>query len=106
MKTACAGVYVNGVLAATLEEVEPRRRYRLAYVDGYAGPPISLTIPTVPAVHEFDRFPAFFEGLLPEGEMLEALIRQRKLDRHDLFGQLLVVGGDLVGAVAVKERAA
>jgi len=33
--------------------------------------------------------------------MLEGLLRQCKIDRTDLFGQLLAVGGDTVGAVTV-----
>ena len=41
----------------------------------------------------------FFDGLLPEGEMPEGLLRQHKIDAHDRLAQLLVVGGDLVGAV-------
>ena len=51
--------------------------------------------------YQFDGFPPFFDGLLPEGAQLEALLRQQKLDRDDGFGQLLTVGGDLVGAVTV-----
>lgn len=102
MTIRLASICVDGVLAATFEELEPQRRYRLTYQADYQGPPISLTIPRTQAVHEFDRFPSFFEGLLPEGEMMEALLKLRKLDRHDLYGQLLAVGEDLVGAVTVK----
>jgi serine/threonine-protein kinase HipA len=56
-------------------------------------------------VFTFAGFPPFFEGLLPEGEMLEGLLRQRKIDRSDLFSQLVAVGGDTVGAVTVIEDA-
>ena len=35
--------------------------------------------------------------------MLEGLLKQIKIDKNDYFGQLLAVGGDLVGAVTVKE---
>jgi serine/threonine-protein kinase HipA len=35
--------------------------------------------------------------------MLDALLRQQKIDRNDLFGQLVTVGRDLVGAVTVEE---
>jgi serine/threonine-protein kinase HipA len=35
--------------------------------------------------------------------MLEGLLRQKKIDRSDLFFQLVAVGGDLVGAVTVEE---
>jgi len=51
--------------------------------------------------YEFDRFPPFFDGLLPEGAQLEALLRTAKIDRDDPMRQLLTVGGDLVGSVTV-----
>jgi serine/threonine-protein kinase HipA len=54
------------------------------------------------AVWNFPDFPAPFEGLLPEGGQLEALLRIRKLDRQDLFGQLLAVGQDVVGSLRVE----
>ena len=47
--------------------------------------------------YDFAGFPPFFDGVLPEGPQLEALLRHGKLDRDDLLGQLLYVGGDLVG---------
>ena len=53
--------------------------------------------------YRFNEFPPFFDGLLPEGFQLEALLRQKKLDRDDKFGQLLIVGADTVGAVTIKE---
>jgi serine/threonine-protein kinase HipA len=51
---------------------------------------------------EFQSFPAPFEGLLPEGAQLDALLRIRKLDKHDLFGQLLAVGQDVVGSLRIE----
>jgi serine/threonine-protein kinase HipA len=50
----------------------------------------------------YTSFPPFFDGLLPEGFLLESLLRDRKLDRGDNFGQLLAVGADMVGAVTVE----
>ena len=38
--------------------------------------------------------------------MLEGLLRQRKLDRDDLFAQLMAVGEEVVGAVTVVEDTA
>ena len=73
------------------------------YSESYSGEPVSLTMPVAQTVHEFDRFPAAFEGLLPEGIQLEAMLRRYKLDRSDLFGQLIVAGQDLVGSLTVKE---
>ena len=103
MKTA--NVLVHGRLAGRLEELEPGRRYRFIYQSGYDGPPISLTMPTTSQEYAFDRFPPFFEGLLPEGIMLEGLLKQNKIDKLDYFSQLMAVGGDMVGSVTVKEVA-
>jgi serine/threonine-protein kinase HipA len=97
-------VSVHGVPAGVLQESPDRDGgWRFAYDEAYAGPPVSLTMPVRPEPYDFDRFPAVFEGWLPEGLQLEALLRMRKLDRDDLFGQLAVVGHDLVGAVTVRE---
>jgi serine/threonine-protein kinase HipA len=103
MKTA--SIFVHGRLAGRLEELEPGRRYRFVYQIDYKGPPVSLTMPTTLSEYTFDRFPPFFEGLLPEGVMLEGLLKQNKIDQLDYFSQLVAVGGDLVGAVTVKEVA-
>nr|MEE4267094.1 HipA N-terminal domain-containing protein [Candidatus Krumholzibacteria bacterium] len=96
-----ARILVHGKEAATLTESDDRRNYQLTYAEGYHGPPISLTLRPRTAPYTFDRFPSFFDGLLPEGSQLDALLRIAKLDRDDHLGQLLVVGGDLVGAVTV-----
>ena len=97
-----AKVYMQGVYAGMLTE-ETRDAYVFAYTPDYAGLPISLTMPVRPEPYRFDTFPSFFDGLLPEGVLLEGLLRQRKIDRHDYFSQLVSVGGDLIGAVTVEE---
>jgi serine/threonine-protein kinase HipA len=76
-----ANVFVNGLLAGQLQEIEPGKQYRFIYEEDYTGPHVSLTMPTIQSVYTFDRFPPFFEGLLPEGVMLEGLLRYAKLDR-------------------------
>ena len=95
-----AAVRVMGESAGSLEEREAGR-FVFRYLETYCGPPVSLSMPVSRREHAFDRFPPFFEGLLPEGEMLDGLLRRRKLDRDDLFAQLLAVGEDVVGAVTV-----
>ncbi len=96
-----AKVSVNGIEAGILEELD-NNGYRFTYNEDYNNAPISLTMPLMKRVYEFDRFPPFFEGLLPEGIMLDGLLRQCKLDKNDFFGQLMQVGHDLVGAVTVE----
>lgn len=98
-----ARVFMHGRFAGILEELVTDEKYRFVYCEGYDGNPISLTMPTEQQIYEFSGFPAFFDGLLPEGEMLEGLLRQRKIDRLDCFAQLMAVGGEMVGAVTVQE---
>jgi len=98
-----AKVYNFGIPVGELIEIEPGRKYNFAYYEDYRGKPISLTMPVKQKVYEFDEFPPFFDGLLPEGVQLEALIRQMKIDKNDLFSQLICVGKDLVGSVTVEE---
>lgn len=97
-----ARVLVNGILAGILEKIA-ENHYRYSYEENYRGAPISLTMPLKNKIYVYEKFPSFFEGLLPEGEMLEALLRKYKLDRKDYFGQLLKVGKDVVGAVSIEE---
>lgn len=96
-----ANVLVHGIHAGKLEELDDGF-YRFTYYETYTHAPVSLTMPVTKRVYEFERFPAFFEGLLPEGVMLDGLLRKYKLDKDDLFGQLIQVGHDLVGAVSVE----
>jgi serine/threonine-protein kinase HipA len=99
-----AEISMHGIPAGTLEEVEPGNKYRFTYFERYNGPSIALTMPVVGKKFDFDRFPPFFDGLLPEGLLLEGLLKQRKIDKFDYLSQLIAVGNDLVGAVTVLEK--
>lgn len=100
MKKAC--ILVNGVAAGILEQLDDGN-YAFNYYPEYRAAPVSLTMPVDKSNYLFTKFPPFFEGLLPEGIMLEALLRKYKLDKNDYFGQLLKVGHDVVGAVTIEE---
>lgn len=102
--TKCATIFVHEKSAGVLCETIYKKHFILTYNPDYEGPPISLTLPPTQKIYEFDGFPSFFDGLLPEGNQLEALLKTKKIDRDDFFSQLLAVGDDLVGAVTVKEK--
>jgi serine/threonine-protein kinase HipA len=93
----------NDESAGQLTEHQPNLRYEFQYYPEYHGPPISLALPVQQESYWFDEFPPFFDGLLPEGYQLEALLRRLKIDRNDPFSQLIATGGDLVGSVTVEE---
>jgi serine/threonine-protein kinase HipA len=99
-----AEVFMHGVQAGVLEELVPGKSYRFYYMEDYNGSPISLTMPVEGREFFFQNFPPFFDGLLPEGILLEGLLKQKKIDKYDYFSQLVAVGNDLVGAVTVQEK--
>lgn len=96
-----ARILVNNIEAGILEELKGNK-YTFTYHPDYQGAPISLTMPLTHPFYKFDGFPPFFEGLLPEGYMLEALLRKYKIDSNDYFQQLIKVGQDVVGAVTIE----
>jgi len=98
-----AKIFVRGAEAGILTEIKQGKEYVFEYLNEYDGPEISKTMPTVNMIYQFDRFPPFFDGLLPEGIQLEGLLKIRKIDKNDLLSQLIAVGEDLVGVVTVKE---
>jgi serine/threonine-protein kinase HipA len=95
-----AEVYQAGQMAGYLMEREGAWCFH--YLPAYSGKAVSLTMPVRREPYEFDGFPAVFDGLLPEGPQLEALLRKHKIDRHDGLRQLVTVGEDLVGSLTVK----
>lgn len=95
-------VYVHNVKAGELLE-EGNGSYVFEYDEDYSAEPVSLTMPIAHKKYSFLNFPPFFEGLLPEGIMLEGLLKINKIDTKDYFSQLIATGSDLVGAVTVKE---
>lgn len=97
-----ARVFVKEILAGELVEEGKRHSFVFIYLDDYDGPPISLTMPVRKEPYFFDAFPPFFEGLLPEGFELHALLKEKKINKNDYFRQLTTVGQDLVGYVTVE----
>lgn len=98
-----AKVYMHNKLAGYLTEIEKNKKYKFSYDDNYKGEPISLTMPVEFKAFNFNSFPPFFDGLLPEGIQLDGLLRFKKIDKYDYFSQLMAAGADLVGAASVEE---
>ncbi|TXD81408.1 toxin HipA [Subsaximicrobium wynnwilliamsii] len=94
-------VFVHGKRAGILTELSAND-YSFNYDEHYESAAVSLTMPTSHKKYSYKSFPPFFEGLLPEGVMLEGLLRIGKIDKKDYFSQLIATGNDLVGSVTVK----
>jgi serine/threonine-protein kinase HipA len=99
-----ADVFVHNIHAGEFLELMQGKHYRFTYRENYIGEPVSLTMPVARKVLDYDQFPPFFDGLLPEGIMLDGLLRGHKIDRLDMFSQLIACGADTVGAVTIFEK--
>lgn len=96
-------VFYGKVYCGILIEEEKNKKYTFQYNEQYSGAPISLSMPVKKKVFEFVSFPPFFDGLLPEGIMLESLLKTAKIDKDDCLSQLILIGKDLSGNVTVEE---
>jgi serine/threonine-protein kinase HipA len=96
-------VFQHNIQSGCLREHQQNAQYEFQYLSGYQGAPISLTMPVRDEPYLFDRFPPFFDGLLPEGYQLAALLKRLKIDQDDPFSQLIATGKDMVGSVTVEE---
>lgn len=93
----------NETPAATIAETDTG--YVFSYLDSWltnpAAHPVSLTLPCSATPYFSKTFFPFFDGLIPEGWLLEISIKNWKLDPRDRMGLLLAVCRDCIGAVSV-----
>lgn len=100
-----AYVYVRNTFAGELCETD--EGYSFTYDKNYPTLPdasaVSLTLPFRKEAYTSKTIFPFFDGLIPEGWLLEVVSRNWKLDRSDRFGLLLVACRDSVGNVSIRE---
>lgn len=102
--TKTAKVLYQGVLAAWLSETD--EGYLLQYNERYLqqpdSKPISLTLPKQLAPYKSKVLFPFFDGLIPEGWLLDIAIDHWKVKANDRFELLLTTCRDSIGAVTVE----
>lgn len=76
--------------------------YDAAYLSSAAARPISLSMPLRAQPYESKRLFPFFDGLLPEGWLLDLICASAKIDKNDKFRLLLHTGQDPIGAVSIR----
>lgn len=77
--------------------------YNAEYLASCDASPISLTMPLQAEPYVSKTLFAFFDGLIPEGWLLDITVRNWKLEINDRFGILLAACRDCVGCVSVRE---
>ena len=99
-----AKVLYDGVLAARLSETDDG--YVLQYDEKYLSlsesKSISLTLPKREEPYRSNVLFPFFDGLIPEGWLLDIAVTHWKLKSNDRFELLLTTCRDTIGAVTVE----
>ena len=98
-----AEVHMHDQVAGHLQQDE--QGYTFAYTPDYlatdTAEPVSLTLPLREQLYvERVLFP-FFDGLIPEGWLLDVAERNWKLNVRDRMGLLLACCRDCIGAVSI-----
>ncbi len=97
-----AEVYYLGKLAGILTEDE--NGYTFRYAEAYVsekGMPISLTMPLQTEPFMSDNMFPFFDGLIPEGWLLDIAQANWKINPRDRMSLLLACCKDCIGAVSI-----
>lgn len=96
-------VFYNNVFAGVITEDESG--YSFVYDNGYLScedsQPISLTLPLQHEPFRNNVLFSFFDGLIPEGWMLNIAERNWKINRRDRMALLLACCRDCIGNVKV-----
>ena len=99
-----AAIKMDTQLAGWLTQDE--QGYHFVYDETYLSihevRPVSLTLPLQEAVFTSNVLFPFFDGLIPEGWLLDIAEKNWKLNPRDRMGLLLACCKDCIGAVSVE----
>lgn len=101
-----AYVYVRNTFAGVLCETDEGYSftYDVAYLSSSDASPVSLTLPLREESYASKTLFSFFDGLVPEGWLLNVVSRNWKISASDRFGILLVACRDGIGNVSIQEE--
>lgn len=98
-----ADVWLEDERAGWLAETD--EGYAFAYEETYLNLPdalpVSLTLPLRKEVYRSTVLFPFFDGLIPEGWLLDIARHNWKIQSNDRFGLLLACCRDCIGAVSI-----
>ena len=99
-----AKVYMYNKLAGTLTEDENgfHLQYDQSYLESEEAEPISLTLPLTDKPYDSMVIFPFFDGLIPEGWLLDIAQKNWKLNPRDRMDILLKTCQDCIGAVSIE----
>ena len=99
-----AKIIMHNQLAGILTEDENGYTfiYDSPYLANTTAEPISLTLPLVDKPYISNVLHPFFDGLIPEGWLLDIAEKNWKIDNRDRMSLLLACCKDCIGAVSVQ----
>nr|WP_288833692.1 HipA N-terminal domain-containing protein [uncultured Flavobacterium sp.] len=100
-----AAIYYKDYLAGTLTETDDgdyHFQYDENYITEHPKQSISLTMPVRSETYTDKRLFPFFEGLIPEGWLLDIASKNWKINPNDRMGLLLACCQNCIGAVSVQ----
>ena len=102
-----AKVLYKKILAGIIAENEEgyNFEYDKIYLNTKYTKPISLTIPLQKEAFQSKILFPFFDGLIPEGWLLNIAVDNWKINSRDRFGLLLALCNDCIGCVSIKAMA-
>lgn len=100
-----AKIYYNSTLAGILVETNDGDytfTYTPEYVKNFPKQFITFTMPVQIEPYKSNRLFPFFEGLIPEGWLLNIASKNWKINPNDRMGLLLACCQNCIGAVSVQ----
>ncbi len=100
-----AKVFYNDNLAGILTENNEGEyifQYDIEYIKNHSEDFITFTMPVREEPYEENRLFPYFEGLIPEGWLLDIASNSWKINQNDRMGLLLACCRNCIGAVSVE----
>jgi len=98
-------VFFKKILAGIIREDEDgfMFQYDSDYLRREDAQPVSLTLPLRDEPYVSQVIFPFFDGLIPEGWLLDVATKSWKINERDRMGLLLACCNDCIGAVSVEQ---
>lgn len=100
-----AAIYYKDHLAGILTETNEGEyvfQYEEKYIKEHPKQFLTFTMPVRPKPYTDKRLFPFFEGLIPEGWLLDIASKNWKINQNDRMGLLLACCQNCIGAVSVR----
>ncbi len=97
-------IFYKDIFAGLITETndgEYTFQYDTEYIKKFPNRFISFTMPVSEKLYKDKRLFPFFEGLIPEGWLLDIAVQSWKINKSDLMGLLLACCQNCIGAVSV-----